>query len=63
MSGPVAGDTQQYIVNVYGFVPEQLTASEISIYPHLAQVMRLHTPVVFYSRIHQYIFYQVKNMS
>lgn len=35
---------QLYEVDLYGFVPEQLTASETGVYSHLQQIVRLHTP-------------------
>mmetsp|Transcript_18321 Transcript_18321/g.55144 ORF Transcript_18321/g.55144 Transcript_18321/m.55144 type:complete len:485 (-) Transcript_18321:330-1784(-) len=37
---------QLYEVDLYGFVPEQLTASETGVYSHLQQIVRLHTPQV-----------------
>ncbi len=44
-SGPDGQQGEQlYEVDMYGFVPEQLTASETGVYSHLQQVVRLHTP-------------------
>ncbi len=46
MSGPRTKNKQVYAVSMFVFIPEQLSAVSDSVYTHLTQDVRLHTPKV-----------------